>query len=403
MPTIDTTDLGVPPDATVETIDTRKDQLLGLLREVQDGMKSANRDSLTEEEATVILDIDSKLKRLDGLRFQARIRSLESDAPSGEFGGLSGQGKGFLDFSPAGRKRLGAQIGDRMVGVVDGRKALLPAGETVLPIPVLPSSPVEQGKVATDLLSILPVTTISAGAQARYVRQTTRTNAAAAVAPGGLKPTSVYGLTPVDVSLKVYAHLSEPVDRFMIEDANVLGSFIGSELLYGLGRAVEADVINGATGGVNIVGLLKTSGIVVQAFDTDILKTTRAALTTAQTTGYDGSLVFCLSAADWATAELSRAQTGGTFDFPGAPVDSAARRLWGQPVVTVVGLPAKTGILLDRSAVTLYVDRQGARVDWGSPSDTWSKNQTVARAELRADLGVLQPAGIVQIATAATP
>jgi len=60
-------------------------------------------------------------------------------------------------------------------------------------------------------------------------------------------------------------------------------------------------------------------------------------------------------------------------------------------VTIVSGLPAKTAVLLDRNSVALYTDSAGIRTDWGSPADTWTRNQVVARNEGRFDLAVFLP------------
>lgn len=226
------------------------------------------------------------------------------------------------------------------------------------------------------------------------------------MAVGDTKPTSVFGLTAVPVQLAVYASLSDPADKYLVDDAPVLAEFLASELLYAVTKALEADVIGNDPTGVGgnpagVRGLLKTSDIVIQAFDTDMLTSLRGAKTTAEALGYTDSLIYCLSPGDWASAELARASTGGTFDVSTSPIDAAPQRLWGLPVVVVSGLPAKTALLVDRSAVVLYTDRAGLSVTWASPSDQWQKNQITARAEGRWDLGVTQANAVTRIATAA--
>ena len=63
----------------------------------------------------------------------------------------------------------------------------------------------------------------------------------------------------------------------------------------------------------------------------------------------------------------------------------------------------RTDLAWNRSGLALYTDQQGVRVDWGTPGDSWSKNEIVARCEGRFDLAVLQPAGQVKIETGTTP
>jgi HK97 family phage major capsid protein len=334
----------------------------------------------------------------------ARLGSLDGDTDhERRQGGDSSSAPQYLDLSAIGRRSMATEAGRAMVGIEQGRKSILPAGETFLSVPTLPSTPVVSGKQFQTLLSLLPVIKIPAGASARYLRQTTRTNNAAAVAPGGTKPTSIYGLSPVDAVLSVYAHLSESQDRFMLEDASLLADWVASELLYGLWEAVEKDVIAGAPvdPAPGITGILSTSGVRTQAFATDILTTSRAAIAASEALGYADSLVFVLSPTDWAAAQLATASTSGTFQFPGAPAERPPGTLWGVPVTVSTGLPVKVGLLLNTSGLALYTDVQGVRVDWGTPGDSWSKNEIVARCEGRFDLGVLQPAGQVRVATAA--
>jgi HK97 family phage major capsid protein len=97
-----------------------------------------------------------------------------------------------------------------------------------------------------------------------YLRQTTRTNNAAPVADGATKPTSVYGLTRAEDRLRVIAHLSEPINKYHLEDAADLRVFVDNELGYGLDLAVEQQLLSGDGTGENLRGILNTSGIQAQ-------------------------------------------------------------------------------------------------------------------------------------------
>lgn len=308
-------------------------------------------------------------------------------------------GDGHVALTGPAVKAMARAIATRMAPVDEhGRKALLPAGSTVTTVPMLAESPIALGRPALSLLEVLGAT--ARAPKYTYLRQITRTNNAAPVALGATKPTSVLGLTEVDAELHVIAHISEPIPKYWLEDTTALEQFIGDELLYGLRQALEAQVIKGDSTGENLSGIVSVSGIQTQAFATDLLTTTRGAITKAETAGHEAG-VFVLAPADWEKLELARTDTAGQLEL-GGPIDRAARKLWGVPVVLSLGLPASTGLLLDLSAVGLSTDSAGVETKWSeNVSDDFSKNQLRARVEGRFEVDVTQPLGVVKIATAA--
>ena len=89
------------------------------------------------------------------------------------------------------------------------------------------------GRVAQGLLEVLPTQAHSQPEYA-YLRQTTRTNNAAVVPEGTVKPTSVYSVVRVEQSLVVVAHLSEGIPRYWLLDWVALEQFVDNELTFGL-------------------------------------------------------------------------------------------------------------------------------------------------------------------------
>ena len=77
----------------------------------------------------------------------------------------------------------------------DGKKALAPSGATVVGQEFRPD-PVALGQPALSLLDVVPVVQ-HATPEFAYLRQTVRTNAAAVVPEGSVKPTSVYTVNKV--------------------------------------------------------------------------------------------------------------------------------------------------------------------------------------------------------------
>ena len=125
------------------------------------------------------------------------------------------------------------------------------------------------GRVAQGLLEVLPTQAHSQPEYA-YLRQTTRTNNAAVVPEGTVKPTSVYSVVRVEQSLVVVAHLSEGIPRYWLLDWVALEQFVDNELTFGLQLAVEAKVLT---------DINATSGTQTQSYATSVLPTLRKGLT----------------------------------------------------------------------------------------------------------------------------
>jgi HK97 family phage major capsid protein len=213
-------------------------------------------------------------------------------------------------------------------------KALLPGGAVPVSVPLHPE-PVRIGEpvlAVRQLISTLPDTT----GRWSYLQQSVRTNNAAVVAHGARKPTSVFSLTRQEERARTIAHLSEPIHRQDLDDAPLLERFLDVEMRLGLEDALEDEIVNGAGTGEHFVGLANVSGSQSQAWTTNILTTTRKAITKLE----DLKLTptgWLFSSADWETLELLSLDSGASFalrsDTAAVPVDRAARRLWGLPVV----------------------------------------------------------------------
>lgn len=272
----------------------------------------------------------------------------------------------------------------------DGQKAVLTEGSVVTGVTIDPT-PIPLGRPAGSLLDVLPA--VKTPANYRYIRQTARTNNAAVVAPGATKPTSVYTIESINGSLQVVAHLSEPVDTYMSEDAGpALEAFLQNELDYGLSLAVEALVQTAVTG---------ASGIGTQAFDTDLITTSRTAITALQIAGAQPGFWF-MHPSDWQTFELQKDAYGRFYKTgDNAPVELAGRRLWSAPVVCSVQATTGTAILFGEGSARLATDGS-VRMRWSDQDGTdFETNQMRARLESRYNPDVLRPWAIVDVALAA--
>ncbi len=291
-------------------------------------------------------------------------------------------------------------------------KGLTPTGSVLVDVPA--PEPVAFGRPVTSLRSLIA----SAPTDGVYslLRQTLRTNNAAPVAPGALKPTSPYNFERVQDRVRVLAHLSEPIPRQDLSDAPLLQAFIQSEMFYGLETALEDQILNGDGTGENLLGLAHTPGYltvspVPNATAPDPVLTMRRAITRLEASGIEGT-GWVMSPTDWEAVE-TWSTTQGVMVLQGAaqtvPIDRAARRLWGIPVVSSVACPPGTAWLADFAGSTKLYVREEARLDWsentfrpdafgpGEGASDFSRNLLAFRAEGRFGFAVTRPSGVVRI------
>ncbi|ANY24397.1 HK97 family phage prohead protease [Gordonia terrae] len=307
----------------------------------------------------------------------------------------------------AGRKAFAATIANKMTGADTenafqgggmGTKALTTSGQAITDVPIRPDV-IPTGRPATSLLDVIPTITRPVPTW-RYLRQNARALNAAPVAEGDLKPVSEVGTQTIESGAVVIAHLSEPVGKFILEDAPGLQRFAAEELVFGLDRAVEAQVLAGDGTGENLTGILATSGLQVQTFESSAIVSIRKALTKAEAAGYVPT-VAVLRPEAWEEIELT-ATSADAIAFRGVPIDLTERKIWGLRVVLSTALPVKTGLVLDPAAASIDIVGRRIDIEWSAEAgELFQRNQLQARVEGRFGLSVYQPAAIYRVATAA--
>src|ERR1035437_1380608 len=122
-----------------------------------------------------------------------------------------------------------------------GAKSFLEVGTTVVSLP-LRVDPITDPRRAKFVVDLMPTQQTGTG-MFSYLQETARDLQAAVAEPGTIKPVSTITLQRVDERLKAIAHVSEPVDRYTIEDAPNLAAFLEGELAYGLSLGLDAYVV----------------------------------------------------------------------------------------------------------------------------------------------------------------
>lgn len=363
-------------------------------RAIVDAARKEGRTALTDAERA---KVNEHLAKADQLAEQ--IKDAEEGAELfRRLEGRNGYGSKHQRFDA--RKSVVQAVGDFV-----SRKAIATGTNEVAPAGLVATEPIPLGRVAHDLLSVIPTEELASPPTFSYVRQTMRTNNATAVATGSIKPTSIYQTQRIEDRLRVIAHLSEPIDKYWLEDLPGLRTFVADELGYGLNVAVENQVLNGDGTGENMTGMLNISGIQSQAFSTDMFETLRKALTKVQLLGAREAIIV-LHPTDWEAMDLVRVGTTNQFlvgstvrqSVSGAevsaPTGSSALLSWGIPVVLSNAVTPGTGVVFDPSAVGLRTDR-AIELAWDA-STGFAKNELIARCEGRFGLIVRNPALIVE-------
>lgn len=211
-------------------------------------------------------------------------------------------------------------------------------------------------------------------------------------AGGGYKPEDTMTFAKVVTLVETIA-VWLPVTKRALADAGQLRGIINQELREAINEKIEDMIIEGSGTSPQFTGLKNTTGILTQSFGTDLLTTSRKAITNLITGGNEKPTAFVLSPADWEGLELAL--------FAAAPYLPSQKALWRVPVVEYYGLTAKTGYLGNWKKAVLW-DRQDASISVSdSHADFFVRNLLAVLGEARAAFGVIKPTAFVKIATAA--
>lgn len=273
-----------------------------------------------------------------------------------------------------------------------GIKAVLgPAGSVSIPVPT--GQPATQPYLARHLRELIP-TEDAPGGVFSYLRATLRDSAAAVVARGAEKPTSTYGLTRIDGTTSVVAHLSEPISRVDIDDDARLGQFIDLEMRRGLDLALDGE----------IVAAIQAAGPLVEGYiASSSLTTVRRAITRLQERDV-APTALAIGPRDWEALEQEAVTTFAANDNIVAPVEASPRRVWGVPVLVSSAMLPGQAILGDFATSAALYQTGDVRLDWteamaGEDGVTdFAKNLVRFRAEGRWGPAILRAYAFVVVA-----
>ncbi len=184
-----------------------------------------------------------------------------------------------------------------------------------------------------------------------------------------------------------------PATKRALADVSQLRGLIDQELRDDLAEELEDQIINGNGVGENFTGLINVAGVLLQAWNADILTTSRQGITNLLVNGRSRPTAWVINPADWETIEL--AQDGDNRFYYNGPQNQGPAVLWGVPVVQSQTQVEGTAILGDWRKAVMW-DRQVATVTASdSHEDFFIRNMVAILAELRAAFALIRPSAFV--------
>lgn len=322
-----------------------------------------------------------------------RMLSMFPGGRIGEKSRVQSDPVGFKSFFPS-RKTLITGASDTSAGALVVNDWLgMQVGLSAFERPLTVRDIVTNGQTSSDTVEYVRVTSVTNNASP-VVESTATADPSPMDAAHGVKPESALALVKVTETVKTIAHWL-PATKRALSDAGQVRTLIDQFLRYGLEEELEDQIMSGDGTGENFTGILNVSGTQAQAWDTDILTTTRKARTKVRTVGRSIPSAYVLNPADWEQIDLL--QDNEARYFFGGPQRLGQPTLWGLPVIESEAMPAGTGMVADWRKAVLWDREQASITVSDSHANFFIRNLVAFLGEMRAAFGILQPNAFVEI------
>ncbi|KQP53036.1 phage major capsid protein [Methylobacterium sp. Leaf106] len=229
-----------------------------------------------------------------------------------------------------------------------------------------------------------------------YPRMTGRTNNAAMVAEGALKPQSDMAFEEVTAPVRTLAHYFL-ASRQIIDDAPALAATIDAEARNGLADVEDAQLLFGDGTGQNLLGIVPQASAFAKQWTNAMgspLDVLIQAIAQVEALNWkvDGMV---LNAVDWRMLQAMK-DTQGRY-IGNSPFEaSVLQRIWQTPVATTNRMPKGTFLVGPFKTQAQIFDRMGVEVLASSEDgDNFRRNLITLRAEERLAFTVKRPASFV--------
>lgn len=335
--------------------------------------------------------------------------AMSDDDPTGREGGshkhvgdLVVKSDAFKSFAAGrGDKRAAASVRVPTDSLFVQKNTIVGDGSNARVLAPYERRPIVTGVERRNWLADVIPRSMTSAAAVEYAVETATNNAGtqAAGSPlvpteGALKNESSFTYTLQTRRVLTIAHFVK-MSQQVADDAAALAGIIAGRLRYFLMVELDRQVIEG-NGTSELSGLLTTGNFVAlsggQTGDTE-LDSIHRAITQLLDNDYTPSTVI-MSPKGWERIALLKDQQDRYV--VGDPSAGNTRQVWGLPVVVSPSMSDDDFLVSDLPAAAELRIRQEATVDFGYVNDDFARNLITVRAEMRAALCVVRPAGNVK-------
>jgi len=188
------------------------------------------------------------------------------------------------------------------------------------------------------------------------------------------------------------------VSRQMMADAPYFASTIDAQLLYGVAKKEDHEILFGDGAAGHLHGIMPQAPALPADVLTDIANgpdQILSAIAYLASLGYTPTAIV-MNPIDWASMQISKTAQG-VYLLGGPPSSNAAATLWGLPVVTTSEMTATEFLVGAFPPNATLFDRESASVDVAYENeDDFVRNLVTLRCEERVALAVYRPQAFVK-------
>ena len=224
-----------------------------------------------------------------------------------------------------------------------------------------------------------------------YAQIVSETDNAAIVPEGELKPLSDVTTAKAEAKAHVYADGFDITNQ-MLADDGAIATFMETRIRQHVNNKVEDVLINGDVT-ANVKGILTTSGVQAQAYDTDVITTIAGALAKIEKVQATPQAIVMNPADAW---KLSLTKEAGVGFLMGNPLQQGLNPTpFGVPLVKSNRVKAGTFLVGNFKSVQFLQREALSVVAFNQHKDYAQRNLSYVRAELRGLQLLLAPREIV--------